>query len=358
MENVKGYNNAVLKAKNRGQVFEKLVINDGVSRTELAKQCGLTKMAISYIVNEFTEKHIAVETGKSEEKKPGRKSTYLHLSPGAKKVIGLLIHRNHISATLCDCQLHVLCARTIHFDNCDRESLLEMAFSLTDEMVKDNDVYGIGIGSIGPVDVENGVILNPPDFYGIENLPIVQIFEERYHLPVHLDYHYNCAARTEKYFGVGRKYKNFILLGITEGVGISIVVDGKIFSRITGVSSELGHMTVDYQGKPCFCGRRGCLGSYIDFQTEESTWETIRILCTVLAGVCDLVLPQALVIRDEQSCLNEQHLAFMEQTLNRTIIAHRQIPFVVCKSSRSSELEAAGCAANVLGRIFGGEIPL
>lgn len=358
MEKLKGYNNALLKAKNRGQVFEQLVTNDGITRLELAEKCGLTKMTITNIINEFIEKNVAVETAKSEEKKPGRKSTYMYLSPSSKKVIGLLIHRNHVSAALCDCQLHVLKTKTVHFSECDQEKLLEIVYALTDEMIKEKDVFGIGIGSIGPVDVRNGIILNPPGFFGIENVPIEELFRKRYQLPVYLDYHCNCAARVEKYFGRGRKYQNFIFLVFSEGVGLSIVINGKIYSRIVGVSSELGHMTVDYQGKPCFCGRRGCLGGYIDFSSEESKWETVKILCTALAGICDINVPQALFIKDEKSFLGDEHLEYMEEFLNQTVIVKNKARFKVYKASRSSELESVGCAANILGRIFDGEIEI
>ena len=357
MREAKGYNNELIKSKNRGQVFEYLVTNNGILRSELAEKCGLTKMTISYIVNEFIEKNIVVETVKSEEKGPGRKSTFLRLSPGAKKIIGLLIHRNYVSAVLCDCQLNVIRANTIRFTACDLEALLEKAFALTDEMLEGNEVLGIGIGSIGPVNAKQGIILNPPDFFGIKDVPIVQIFRERYGLPVYLDYHYNCAARTEKYFGRGKNYHNFIFLGIN-GLGISVVADGKILTGMTGISSELGHVTVDYHGKECSCGRRGCLGSYMHFGSEEETKETLKALCAALGGICDLLLPQAIIIRDELAYLEEEHLKWMERELNQKIMARDYQRIVVCESYRSRELEVAGCAANVLGRVFGGEIEL
>ena len=357
MKEAKGYNNELIKAKNRGQVFKHLITNNGIFRTELAAECGLAKMTISYIVNEFIEKDIVVETVKSEEKKLGRKSTFLCLSPGAKKIVGLLIDRNSISAVLCDCQLNVIRAKTVRFAECNEELLLKKAFEITDMMMEGNEVLGIGIGSIGPVSSEQGMILNPPDFFGIKDVPIVQIFQERYGLPVYLDYHYNCAARAEKYFGKGKNYKNFIFLGIN-GLGVSVVLDGKILSRMTGISSELGHVSVDYNGPECSCGRRGCLGRYMLFNNEEETWRAVKALCVALSGICDLLLPQAIIIRDELSYLTEEHLAWMEHELNEKIIARNYHRIAICQSYRSSELEAAGCAANILGRVFSGEIEI
>ena len=351
------YNNDLLRLKNRGQVFEQLVKNDGIYRMELVEKCGLTKMAISYIINEFLEKGIVVETVKSDEKKPGRKSTLLRLVPDAKKIIGLLIHRNYISVALCDCRLRVIETESVKFTECDYDFLMECIFRLVDKLIENNDILGIGVGSIGPVNSEKGIILNPPDFYGIKDVPIEQILKERYGLPVYLDYHYNCAARAEKYFGFGRGYKNFIFLGI-EGLGFASVVDDRILTRMTGTSSEIGHLTVDFNGPKCFCGRRGCLGSYIDFTTEESAWQAVNALSTVLMGICDILIPQAIIIRDERSYLKAEHLEWIKRELNQKVIARNCQTIEVLQSYRSTEVEVAGCAANILGRVFGGDIEI
>lgn len=351
------YNNDLLRLKNRGQVFEQLVKNDGVYRIELVKKCGLTKMAISNIINEFLEKGIVVETVKSDEKKPGRKSTLLRLVPDAKKIIGLLIHRNNISVALCDCRLRVIETESVQFTECDSDFLVECIFKLVDKLIENNDILGIGVGSIGPVNSEKGVILNPPEFYGIKDVPIEQMLKERYGLPVYLDYHYNCAARAEKYFGFGKDYKNFLFLGI-DGLGLASVVDGKILTRMTGVSSEIGHLTVNFEGPECFCGRRGCLGSYMNFSTEEYIWRSVVALTTVLMGICDILIPQALIIRDEHSYLRAEHLEWIKKELNQKVVARNYQTIEVLESYRGTELEVAGCAANILGRVFGGEIEI
>ena len=356
MDKVKGYNNEFIKIKNRGQVFEQLVTNNGIYRRDLVEKCGLAKMTISYIINEFIEKDIIVETVRGEENKLGRKSAFLRLSPGTKKIVGLLIHRNYISAALCDCQLSVLRAKTIRFTNCTQEILLEKAFELVDEMKDGNEIFGIGIGSIGPVNSNEGIILNPPNFWGIKNVPIVQIFREHYGVPVYLDYQYNCAARAEKYFGKGKKYNNFILVSVTNSLGLAVVVNKRILTRMTGISSEFGHITIDYNGTQCFCGRRGCLGGYVDFSSEESTWRSVKLVCAALSGICDILIPQAIIVRDEDACINSKHLKWMEDELNQKIIAGGYQHIDVFESYRSKELEASGCAANILGRIFSGEI--
>lgn len=360
MKEQKGYNNNLIKQRNRGMVLHQVVINNGISRSEMAKRCGLTKMSISNIVNEFIEKDIVVETFQNVVKKPGRKSLLTRLSPGAKKIVGLLIHRKYISAALCDCQLNVIRAETVWMTECTEELLYERAFKLVDKMMEGNQILGIGIGAIGPVNTEENIILSPPDFYGIQNVHIVEKFQERYALPVYLDYHYNCAAMAERYFGAGKVHRNFILLGVGQmnEVGISIVVGGKIYNRMTGLSSEFGHTLVEYNGRPCFCGRKGCLGGYMEFGSDEETWKSVEILTAALSGICDLLLPDAVIIRDERPCLGKKHLEWMEQELNHKGVICQYHQIKVCRAYRSQDLEAAGCAVNVLSHVFSGEVEL
>ena len=90
------------------------------------------------------------------------------------------------------------------------------------------NVLGIGVASIGPLDVAMGVLLNPPRFYGIKNVPLVAELKERYGIPVLMDHQYNSAARAEKLFGCGKNFSSFIFVGITNGIGAGIYLDGRI----------------------------------------------------------------------------------------------------------------------------------
>ena len=354
------YNNELVRFKNRGYVFKELITNNERQRMELANACGMTKMTISKIVSDFLEKDIVVETSKSsgEDGKCGRKASILSLSPGAKKIVGLLIRHEYVSAALCDCQLNVIRAETVRFTECDMDFLINTIYELVDRIIEDREVWGIGVGSIGPVDAENGMILNPPGFYGLKNIPIVKLLKKRYEVPVYLDYHYNSAARAEKYFGYGRNYKNFLLLGVTEGLGLACVVDGKILSRMTGTSSEFGHITIDRNGRKCSCGSRGCIGRYVEFTSEQGTWQAVKDLCAALLGVCNLLNPHAIIVRDQLSCLNKEHLRWMQEDLSTKLSMSEYHKIEVLLSKLNDKLEVTNCAANILGRLFSGDIEI
>ena len=354
MDRSSGYNNTVLKQNNRSLVFKLIATNDGISRTEIADASNLTKMAVSYIVSDFLERGFLTESEYTGDRHFARRPIMLKLSPKAPKVVGLVIHRTHVTAVLCDCQLNILRSETFQLKEQNLDGLIDAAFRVTDAVMAGQPVIGIGIGSIGPVDIGRGLILNPPHFYGIRDVAIVDLFEKRYGIPVYLDYHYNCAALAEKYFGSGKEYHNFLFLGITEGLGAGIVVGDRLYSDFIGFSGEVGHICIDKDGPLCECGNRGCLGNMVSFASEEAVLQAIDYLSTGLSGLCNLINPQAIIIGDELSRLQDSHLILFEDKLNEKLVAKDYRHVDVCRAYRTKDLEASGCAINVVERMFNG----
>ena len=356
MDRSSGYNNTVLKQNNRSLVFKLIATNDGISRTELADACNLTKMAVSYIVSDFLERGFLTESEYTGDRYFARRPVMLKLSSKSPKVVGLVIHRTHVAAVLCDCQLNILKSETIKLKEYDFEALIESAFRVTDAVMAGQPVIGIGIGSIGPVDIGRGVILNPPHFHGIRDVAIVELFEKRYGIPAYLDYHYNCVALAEKYFGSGKEYQNFLFLGITEGLGAGIVIGDRLFSNYTSFSGEIGHISIDSNGPLCECGNHGCLGMLVDFSTEESVQQSMEYLSIGLSGLCNLLNPQAIIVGDELARLQDDHLGLLEDKLNEKLVAKDYRHIDVCRAYRTRDLEASSCAINVVERLFSGEL--
>ncbi len=125
-------------------------------------------------------------------------------------------------------------------------------------------VLGVGIGAPGNVDVAAGRIgkdiQNIPELKGLALGPLVA---ERLGLPVVVDNDVNALALGEMVFGAARGVRNFILICIGTGVGGGIVVNGGVVRGASGYGGEVGHMSVEPDGRPCFCGSRGCLKAYV-----------------------------------------------------------------------------------------------
>ncbi|MEM9324579.1 MAG: ROK family protein [Bacteroidota bacterium] len=95
-----------------------------------------------------------------------------------------------------------------------------------------------------------------------DNVPIVQLLAHQFKVPAFLLNDADAAAYGEKYFGVAKDYDNFILLTIGTGLGSGIYVNGELLVGAHGAASEVGHVTVEPQGRLCICGRHGCLETY------------------------------------------------------------------------------------------------
>jgi len=120
-------------------------------------------------------------------------------------------------------------------------------------------ISGIGICAPGPLDPRTGVIINPPNLPGWRNFPLASLISKSYRMPVRVDNDGNAAALAEAIWGAGRGYRNIFCATIGTGIGTGIVFDGRIYHGRTGAAAEGGHMTIDYRGPRCGCGKLGCI---------------------------------------------------------------------------------------------------
>ncbi len=123
------------------------------------------------------------------------------------------------------------------------------------------EVAGVGVAAPGSLDRARGVVLESHNL-GWFGLPLCDRVQAATGLPTVVENDANCAAYGEWWQGAGRGFRS--VLGITLGTGIGggIVMDGRPFVGATGAAGEIGHMTVEYGGRRCTCGARGCLEAY------------------------------------------------------------------------------------------------
>lgn len=120
-----------------------------------------------------------------------------------------------------------------------------------------NLIKSIGIGSPGPLDVKNGIIIENSNL-PFKNFAIVKTIKEKYDLPTYLDNDANVATLGEFMFGAGKGTENMVFITASTGIGGGAVLNGKLFRGATGNALEVGHMTVSTEGPRCGCGNLGC----------------------------------------------------------------------------------------------------
>jgi glucokinase len=120
-------------------------------------------------------------------------------------------------------------------------------------------VTGIGLCAPGPLDPRTGVVLNPPNVPCWRGFPLTAETERAFGLQAKVDNDANAAGLAEVLWGAGRGYGNVFYATLGTGVGAGIILDGKIHHGRTGSAAEGGHVTIDYRGPRCACGKYGCI---------------------------------------------------------------------------------------------------
>ena len=137
-----------------------------------------------------------------------------------------------------------------------------------------NGSHGIGLGVPGLVNASTGVIRFSGNLK-VREYPLKAELEKRVSVPVKVANDADVATLAELRLGVGKKYKNFIMLTLGTGIGCGIVVDGKILGISVPYSSEIGHMKVTDVGVACTCGDKNCFEAVastraLSIQTREA----------------------------------------------------------------------------------------
>ena len=124
-------------------------------------------------------------------------------------------------------------------------------------------ILGIGIGSPGIISHAKGTVSNLHNVPGWKTVALKRIIEKEFSLPVIIENDANTAAMGELQFGAGIKYSDFIMVTLGTGVGGGIIINKSIFHGSHGAAGEIGHISIDYNGRQCNCGGIGCVEAYI-----------------------------------------------------------------------------------------------
>lgn len=124
-------------------------------------------------------------------------------------------------------------------------------------------IEGIGVGLPGIIDAARGLVgAEIPHVPELAGQPIAAVLAERFGLPVFIDNDVNALALGEWTFGAARGARSLVVLAPGTGFGAAIVLEGRLVRGVAGFGGELGHTPVKFDGRPCWCGGRGCLAVY------------------------------------------------------------------------------------------------
>lgn len=270
-------NSSLMRIKNEKIILS--IINKGpVSRVDIAKKTGLTKAAVTIIVDDLKQRKIVTEqNGKSDT--VGRNPVMLFLNKKAFYVVGVNITRRHITVGITDLGGNIVAQND--FPIYEPGKAINKIKETIGEQIKYSGIdvskiHKISVVTPGPVDANKGVILNPPNFDKWHNICIVDELKKITGLDVILENVSSATAIAEKYFGVANETENFLTIRVDEGIGSGIVINDSVFKG----PCELGHTSIKYDGIKCECGNRGCLEKYASIPrildgTPYKNWQEV-----------------------------------------------------------------------------------
>ncbi len=143
----------------------------------------------------------------------------------------------------------------------------ETIANICDAIEKMGKADAIGISCGGPLDSKAGLILSPPNLMGWNRIPIVEILQKKFGVPVYLQNDANACALAEWKFGAGKGTRSMAFFTFGTGLGSGLILDGKLYEGITGTAGEAGHIRLSSHG-PVGYGKSGsfegfCSGSGI-----------------------------------------------------------------------------------------------
>ena len=152
-----------------------------------------------------------------------------------------------------------------------------------------SQVAAVGVGAPGPLDIEAGVVVAPPNLPGWDRVPLKQLIKDGLGIAAFLENDANAAALGEHRFGAGRGVEHMIYVTVSTGVGGGLILDGKLYHGAAGMAGEVGHIIVEPEGPLCGCGNRGCLealasGTAIARRARERVAHGAPTLIADLAG--------------------------------------------------------------------------
>jgi glucokinase len=124
---------------------------------------------------------------------------------------------------------------------------------------REDELLGIGIGCTGPVDPRTGHVRNPYTLPTWDDVDIVSPLAQEFHTRVVLENDCDAAALGEHWMGNARGADNAVYITVGTGIGAGLIFNNKLYRGVGMTAGEIGHMTIEHDGVPCYCGARGCL---------------------------------------------------------------------------------------------------
>ncbi len=348
---MKSATNSEIMKENNKKLILRLIMKGEYSRADISKVTGLTKAAVSIITEDLLQNNIITESD-SDYIGVGRRPKILSINKDCYYTAGVNITRSSYEVGIHNFFGEVAIS--------EKRAILDSPYEVMDDIynvlmyqlkkmnLSPDELLGIGITTPGPVDVKKLLVMTPPNFESWHNISFDYLKNKfNDNVNIRLENISNACAIYEKYYDNNIKSDNYIVVLIADdGIGAGIVLDGSLYRGATGFAGEFGHITVDFNGKLCTCGNRGCLECYASMSeilkgTSYNSWKAVinsndesiiekesKYLASALTSVINLLATDTVVLTGDIGYKSAKICGMIEEKLSRGLIAKNNISVI------------------------------
>ncbi|RIJ71058.1 ROK family transcriptional regulator [Nakamurella silvestris] len=319
--------------RSREEVHRLILNSGGMTRAEIAALTGMSRSAVTNVVGQLIQEQRVVEEDpriKGPGGGSGRPARMVVPRASGIPVVGLDFGHNHVWVAVADALGQPLGDARVRIDV--DNSATEAMDAATDLLTGLRERLGIDrIGAVvagvpGPVEGRTGRVKSPTILSGWVGLSPGDELAERLGMEVRVENDAVLGAYGELRLGAGVGHREFLYIKASNGIGAGIVINGQPFVGANGIAGEIGHTQLPSSGELCRCGQRGCLEAVVSVQAIRSQLahthphldaeeidlaelddaisarmlnEAGRTIGRVLADLCNLINPSALIIGGE-----------------------------------------------------------
>ena len=336
-----------------------------MSRADLARATGLTRVTISDLVDTLIADGLVEECGKSQGP-VGKPSVLLKMRTEDFSIIAVdLSRKSHMRGSLVSLSGSEFLGDAWELSQEVGESLIDAVIRFIQALAAKatRPVIGVGVGSPGVIDSAGTVIAAPNR--GWFNVPLAHILSQEVKLPVYVANDSDCAAMGE--FSYGKAAHDCLVMALRQGVGAGLILGGQRLQGAHHAAGEIGHVTVsENSGEQCACGRWGCLETLLSTQAmtgrlkglepqerEEQLAEYGRVLGKVLAPVVSALNLQEVILSGSPDLLGGAFLRQVSASIVEYTMPAVSQDVVVRMSALGDRGVLAGAAGLVLSAQLG-----
>jgi len=235
--------------------------NPGVTRAEIARRTGLTRVTISELVAKLTDDALLGETGIAEQARPGKKAFGLAVRDDTTDIVALdLSGSQRIRGGVYSLSGHQRYSAEREIGGATGADAVELIAGLVGDLIAAcrHRLLGVGVGTPGTVDPSGRVLISRS--FGWHDLDLPGQLSARTGTDVQVMNDANTAVLAEQMFAGGPA--TLLRVQIALGVGAGLLIDGQVMIGQSAAAGEIGHLVVQHNGAPCLCGKHGCLETW------------------------------------------------------------------------------------------------